>query len=172
MASWGVATAVERFLPSEAATRVKVMPNPPETIAEKIAHVVAALQRQRTGHEPQSVGVVLGGDTLVVTIHGALSPAEVAMAQTPEGEAKVQEFHRQLFLSASDSLRGEVKRITGMDVREATVDVNPRAGAVVQAFPSGTMVQVFLLTGNVAAGSHIPAANPPATGVGGKSAGR
>jgi uncharacterized protein YbcI len=136
------------------------MASPPESIAERIAQAVAVRQLQRTGHEPKSVSVVLGGDTIVVTIHGALSPGEMAMAGTPDGAAKVQEFHRQLFLSASDALREEVKRITGMDVRGATVDVDPRAGAVVQAFTSGTMVQVFLLAGNVSPGSFVPAAGP------------
>ena len=36
-----------------------------------------------------------------------------------------------------------------MDVREATAEVEPKSGAVVQVFTSGTMVQVFLLSGNV-----------------------
>jgi hypothetical protein len=61
----------------------------------------------------------------------------------------VQEFHRQLFASASDALRQEIKRITGMEVREASAEVERRAGAVVQAFTTGTVVQVFLLDGSV-----------------------
>jgi hypothetical protein len=36
-----------------------------------------------------------------------------------------------------------------MDVREATAEVEPKTGAVVQVFTSGTMVQVFLLSGKV-----------------------
>jgi uncharacterized protein YbcI len=122
-------------------------------MAEQIAQAATAFQQQRTGHEPKSVSVVLSGDTLVVTLHGALSPAEQAMAQSEEGAAKVQEFHRQLFLNASDTLRQEIKRITGMDVREATAEVEPRTGAIVQVFTSGTMVQVFQLSGNVPSGS-------------------
>ena len=118
-------------------------------MAEQIAQAATTFQLQRTGHEPKSVSVVLSGDTLVVTLHGALSPAEQAMAQSPEGAAKVQDFHRQLFLTASDALRKEIKRITGMEVREATAEVEPKAGAVVQVFTSGTMVQVFLLSGKL-----------------------
>ncbi len=118
-------------------------------MAEEIARAATEFQQQRTGHAPKSVSVVLSGDTLVVTLHGALSPAEQAMAQNPEGAAKVQEFHRQLFLSASATLREKIKRITGMDVREATAEVEPKSGSVVQVFTSGTMVQVFLLSGKV-----------------------
>jgi uncharacterized protein YbcI len=115
------------------------------TMAQQIAEAATALQQQRTGHAPKSVSVVLSGDTLVVTLHGALSPAEQAMAQSPEGAAKVQEFHRQLFFSAADKLRQEIKRITGVEVREASAEVEPTSGVVVQVFSTGTMVQVFLL---------------------------
>ncbi len=129
-------------------------------MAEQIAQAATAFQQARTGHEPKSVSVVLSGDTLVVTLHGALSPAEQAMAQSADGAAKVQEFHRQLFLSASATLREEIRRITGMDVREAAAEVDPASGAVVQVFTSGTMVQVFLLSGNVPAGSFDLSAKP------------
>jgi uncharacterized protein YbcI len=132
---------------------MNAMPPSPQTMAEQIALAATAFQQQRTGREPKSVSVVLGGDTLVVTLHGALSPAEQAMANSPEGAAKVKEFHRELFLDASDTLRGEIKRITGMEVREATAEVQPTSGSVVQVFTSGTMVQMFLLSGNVPSGS-------------------
>jgi uncharacterized protein YbcI len=85
----------------------------------------------------------------MITLHGALSPAEKALTKTPEGAAKVQEFHRQLFNSAADSLRQEIKRITGVEVREAVAEVEPKTGTVVQAFSSGTVVQVFLLACDV-----------------------
>jgi uncharacterized protein YbcI len=123
------------------------------SMAEQIAEAATTFQLSRTGHAPKSVSVVLSGETLVVTLHGALSPAEQAMARNPEGAAKVQDFHRQLFHNASETLKQEIKRITGMDVREATAEVEPTSGAVVQVFTSGTMVQVFQLSGNVPAGS-------------------
>jgi uncharacterized protein YbcI len=97
------------------------------------------------------VTVVLSGDTLVITLHGALSPAEKALAQSPAGAAQVQEFHRQLFANSSRALRGEIKRITGVEVREAAAEVEPATGTVVQVYTSGTMVQVFLLADSVPA---------------------
>jgi hypothetical protein len=66
------------------------------SVAQQIAQAAIAFQQKRTGHTPQSVAVVLSGDTLLITLHGALSPAEKALAQNPEGAAQVQEFHRQL----------------------------------------------------------------------------
>ena len=129
------------------------MPDSSLTMAEQVANAARDFQQQRTGHPPKSVTVVLSDDTLVITLHGALTPAEQAMAANPVGAAKVQEFHRQLFATASEGLRQEITRITGVDVREAAAEVETTTGAVVHAFTSGTMVQVFLLGQHVSAES-------------------
>src|SRR5438034_4815987 len=126
------------------------MNNSESTMAQQIAQAAIAFEQRRTGnHVPKSVTVVLSEGTLVITLHEALSPAEKAMSKSPAGAAQMQEFHRQLFASSSDSLRQEIKRITGMEVREATAEIEPASGAVVQAFTTGTVVQVFLLAGSV-----------------------
>ncbi len=114
-------------------------------MAEEVAAAASALQAERTGHAPKSVTAVLSGDTLVITLHGALTPAERALASTADGAARVQEFHRQLFADSSAGIREEIRRITGMEVREAAAEVEPATGAVVHVFTSGAMVQVFLL---------------------------
>jgi len=119
------------------------------TMAQQIAQAAIAFEQRRTGnHVPKAVTVVLSEGTLVITLHEALSPAERVLAQSPAGAAQMQEFHRQLFTNSSDTLRQEIKRITGMEVREATAEIEPASGAVVQAFTTGTVVQVFLLAGS------------------------
>jgi uncharacterized protein YbcI len=95
----------------------------PKTTAQRIARAASAFEERRTGHVPQSVTVVLSEDTLVITLHGILSPAEKDLARSPTGAVEVQEFHRQLFASSSDSLRQEIKRITGVEVCGATAEV-------------------------------------------------
>ena len=104
------------------------------------------------------MAVVLSGETLVITLQGALSPAEQALSRTPEGAAEVQEYHQHLYASSVDELRREVKRITGVEVREAAADVDPVTGIVVKAFTTGAMVQVFLLADSVPAGAWSGAA--------------
>lgn len=115
------------------------------TMAQQVAQAASSFQLETTGHAPAVVTVVLSGETLVVTMQEALSLAEKVMARTPAGAARVQEFHRQLFASSAESLRKEIKRITGVDVREAAAEVETSTGTVVHAFTSGTTVQVFLL---------------------------
>jgi uncharacterized protein YbcI len=117
--------------------------------AQPIALAASAFEQQRTGRVPKSVTVVLSADTLVVTLHGALSPAEKALAKTLAGAAQVQELHRQLFTDSSDTLRQEMRRITGVEMREATAEIETTTGAVVHAFTTGTMVQVFLLASGI-----------------------
>lgn len=121
------------------------------TMAQQVAQAISVFQEQRTGYPPKAVTVVLSDDTLVVTLHEALSPAEKALARTPEGAAQVQEFHRQLFRNSVDLLRQEIKRITGVAVGEAAAEVETTTGALVHAFTTGTMVQVFQLAGRISA---------------------
>ena len=78
------------------------MENLDSSVAQRIARAAVAFQQQRTAHKPKSVAVVLG-DTLLITLHGALSQAEKALAQSPVGAAQVQEFHRQLFANSANA---------------------------------------------------------------------
>jgi uncharacterized protein YbcI len=121
------------------------------TMAQQVAQAVTVSQQRRTGFPPKAVTVVLSDDTLVVTLHDALSSAEKALARTPEGAAQVQEFPRELFKSSVELLRQEIKRITGVAVGEAAAEVETTTGAFVHAFTTGTMVQVFQLAGRISA---------------------
>ena len=140
-------------------------PESQETMAHRIARAAQEFERTRTGIEPKSVSVVQSEGTLVITVHGALSPAERALSRTAAGAAQVQDFHRQLFASGSDALRQEIKKITGVDVRDATAEVDPATGTVVAVFSSGTVVQVYLLASAIAADDW----NAGASGTNGKA---
>jgi uncharacterized protein YbcI len=144
-----------------------------EDISRQIADLASAFQERWTGHKPQSVSVVLNGDTLVITLHEALSPAEKALSQTTAGAAQVQEFHSQLFASSSGALCQEIKRITGLEVREAAAEVEPPSGTVIHAFATGTVVQIFHLAkrppAKVSGGSHPSISSEVGNSAGSKS---
>ena len=112
--------------------------------SRQIAQAARAFEQQTTGRLPGSVAVVLSEDTLVITLHGTLSPGEMALAKRPDDAAQLREFHRQLFTTASEPLRQEIRRITGVEVREATAEVETSTGTAVQVFslahavPAGT----------------------------------
>ena len=121
------------------------------TMAQQVARAISVFQEQRTGYPPKAVTVVLSDDTLVVTLHEALSPAEKALSGTPEGAVQVQEYHRQLFKDSVDLLRQEIRRITGVAVGEVAAEMETTTGAIVHAFTTGTMIQVFRLAGSITA---------------------
>jgi uncharacterized protein YbcI len=116
------------------------------SMAQQIAQTAIAFEEQRLGRRPTSVTAVLGGDTLVITMHGILSPAELVLAESPAGAAQLQEFHQQLFQISSDPLRREIERITGLGICEVARN---KATAGVRVLVAGTVVQVFLLAGHL-----------------------
>ncbi len=120
-------------------------PPPPADLTKELAQIALTMQSERTGHSPKAVTVVASDDTVVVTLHEALTPAEKLLARTEEGAAKVEQYHRALFAVSCDELRKEIQRLTGRRVREAAVVVEPATGAIVHAFTSGTVVQIFQL---------------------------
>jgi uncharacterized protein YbcI len=119
------------------------------TAAERVAEAAFAAEQLRTGHDPESVRVVLGADPVVITIYGALAPAERTLGEDPEGAARVRDFHRQLFATSCADLRQQIERIVGVPVREASAEVPTLSDATLSVFTTGTVVQVFLLAGPV-----------------------
>src|SRR5258708_2931277 len=97
-------------------TAANPLDQPTSTRAQQIAQAASAFEQRLTGHPPRSVTVVMSADTLVITLHGALSRAEQALAQQPGGAAQVQDLHRQLFANSLDLLREEIRKITGVEV--------------------------------------------------------
>lgn len=114
-------------------------------LSQELAQIALAMQSERTGHTPKAVTVVASDETVVLTLHEALTPAEKILARTESGASKVEQYHRALFAVSCDELRREIQRLTGRKVREAAVVVEPATGAIVHAFTSGTVVQIFQL---------------------------
>ena len=121
------------------------------TMADQVAQAAIAFQFERTGHAPKKATVVLSGETLVITLHDALSQAERALARSPEGAAKVQEFHRELFINSAEQLRREILRITGVAVQDSAEEMGASTGDTAVSLASGTMVQVFQMARGIPA---------------------
>ncbi len=129
-------------------------------LSKELAQIAMAMQAERTGHTPKAVTVVASDETVVLTLHEALTPAEKILASTESGAAKVEQYHRALFAVSCDELRKEIQRLTGRKVREAAVVVEPATGAIVHAFTSGTVVQIFQLEPRGAT-THVSAGIAP-----------
>ncbi len=134
-------------------------PLSPSALSKELAQIALTLQAERTGHTPKAVTVVASEETVVLTLHEALTPAEKILARTESGAAKVEQYHRALFAVSCDELRKEIQRLTGRKVREAAVVVEPATGAIIHAFTSGTVVQIFQLEPHGVA-THVSAGVP------------
>lgn len=117
------------------------------------ADPVGPSERAHDHLRPTSVTVVRSDDTFVITLHGALSRAESFLAKSANGAASVENFHRAYFASHAKSIRSEIERITGVEVRQAPAEIELSAGAIVAVFTTGKIVQVFTLKSNMLAES-------------------
>ena len=131
--------------------------------SKELAEIALTMQSERTGHTPKAVTVVASDETVVLTLHEALTPAEKILARSEGGAAKVEQYHRALFAVSCDELRRDIQRLTGRKVREAAVVVEPATGAIVHAFTSGTVVQIFQLEPHGVA-THVAAGIPRDSG--------
>ena len=83
------------------------------TMAEQIALAASLFERRRTGHARKWLTVFLNADTMVITLHGALTAAEKSLAEREAGAARLLEFHRRLFTRASASLWRKISKNHG-----------------------------------------------------------
>jgi len=102
--------------------------------AQKIAHAALAFEEQTTGRRPTAVTVVISQDTVVVTLRGTFSRGETILARNEENAERLRELHRHLFAIAAEPLRREIGYLTGVEVCEATVEVETSTGTAVQVF--------------------------------------
>ncbi len=113
------------------------------TIGQWIARAARAFEKRRIKHGRKWVAVFMNEDTIVIALHGSLTAAEKALAQSPAGAARVREFHRQMFADAPTVLHRKIKSITGMEVRDTTAEIDPKTGQVVQVFTTETVGEEF-----------------------------
>jgi uncharacterized protein YbcI len=124
---------------------------------QKIARAARTFEKRRTKHGRKWGAVFMNEETIVMALHGSLTAAETALAQSPARPAQVREFHRQLFANVSATLLQKIKSITGMEVRE----IEPTTGSVVQGFTTNTVVKEFLLALGGPTGTRAPGHDPP-----------
>lgn len=119
--------------------------------AHRIAQAACEFEHERSGHRPTSATVVLCDDTVVVSLPGVMSLVERDLAENPAGAACVREFHRQVFANSCSPLAQQIGEITEVKVREGRSELWTETGKV---------VQIFLLAGNVGAGSWSGSVSP------------
>ena len=126
---------------------------PNSDMAKQVALAASDFELQRTGHLPKSVTVVLSGETVVITLHGALSPAETALAKSRgRGRPGASSFTANYSTARRNRCGKEIK--TNHRSGSARSGRRSRAGVWHRCqgvSTTGTVVQVFLLADSVTA---------------------
>ncbi len=101
-----------------------------ETVGQKIARAARDSEGRQTAHGREWAAVFMNEDTIVIALYGRLTDAEKTLVRSPAGAAQVREFHRQLFASATETLAQQIRRVTGMEIRDKTADIDPLTGEI------------------------------------------
>jgi uncharacterized protein YbcI len=127
-----------------------------ETIAQQLARSACVSEKRQAMQGRNWVVVFLNEKTIVIALHGSLTEAESSQLQSPAGAARVREFHRQLFKNKSAPLIRQIKRLTGMEVLDSTVEFEPETSSVVHLITTNTVGEEFLQAITSPVESQIP----------------
>ncbi|QEL19858.1 Na-translocating system protein MpsC family protein [Limnoglobus roseus] len=103
------------------------------TVGQKIAQTVREIERRHMRHRRDWVAVFLNEETVVIAVHGILTAAESAIADT---SAELREFQQRLF--ANIALVQRIESLSGMGVLDTTVELDPTTGDLALLFRTDT----------------------------------
>ena len=115
------------------------------TIGQQIARAASAFEKKKTKRGRKWVAVFMNEDRIVLALHGSLTAEETILAQRTTGASQIRKFHRELFALGSATLFRKIKSIAGIEVRDATAEIELKTGWVVQVFTTDTTAKEFLL---------------------------
>lgn len=85
-------------------------------------------EKEYLGRGPQDVKTTFLGDMIFVRLRGILTPAELKLAERPEGRELVKETRRQLFESSRPLIEAMVQDIIGCSVISLHTDMSTKTG--------------------------------------------
>jgi uncharacterized protein YbcI len=98
-----------------------------ETEAE-FTRAMIQFEKSYLGRGPEDVRTFFLNDMIIVRLRGVLTPAEVKLSETRDGQELVKETRRRLFESSRPMLEQMVQEIVGCKVVSLHTDVSTRSG--------------------------------------------
>ena len=105
-----------------------------ERLKGQLTEAVIAFQRDQMSVTAESVWVDLHPGALVVTVRGAISPAEQSCARDGKGRELLDRFYSRLFEVSKRTLEEAVEAILGLPMRQSRLCVDTESGAQVILF--------------------------------------
>lgn len=105
-----------------------------------LATAITQFEKEQLGRGPVDTRVYIIEDMILVRLCGVLTPAEVQLAQNPDGHALIKQLRRQLLEGSRPLLEEIVQQATGSFVVSLHTDISIK---------TSERVIVFTLTENL-----------------------
>ena len=104
----------------------------------EFTEAVIKFEKEYLGRGPQEARTFFLNDMILVRLRGILTPAEMKLAESREGQALVKETRRQLHESSRPLLEGVVRDILGCGVISLHTDMSTKTGERIIVFTVDT----------------------------------
>ncbi len=93
-------------------------------VEASLANAIIQFEKEHLGRGPVEARVFIIEDLILVRLRGVLTPAEISLAQTADGQALVKQVRRQLLENSRSLLEEIVQKTTGGRVISLHTDIN------------------------------------------------
>lgn len=103
-------------------------------IEASLANAIIQFEKEHFGRGPVDARVYILDDMILVRLRGVLIPAEMKLAQNPEGHALIKQVRRQLIESSRPLLDEIIKDVIGSRIVSLHSDISVRTGERIIVF--------------------------------------
>lgn len=103
-------------------------------VEAEFTRAIIKFEKEYLGRGPLDARTFFLSDMIVVRLRGILTPAEMQVAKSQEGQGLVKEMRRQLFETSRPILEALVSDIVGVRVISLHTDMSTRTGERVIVF--------------------------------------
>ena len=93
-------------------------------VEASLANAIIQFEKDHLGRGPVEARVFIIEDMILVRLRGVLTPAEVKLAQNPDGHGLIKEVRRQLLEGSRPLLEAIVQERTGCQVVSLHTDIS------------------------------------------------
>lgn len=112
-----------------------LMPKPTRGEVEAaLANAIILFEKDHLGRGPAEARAFVIEDMILVRLRGVLTPAEVKLAQTSDGQALIKQVRRQLLEVSRPLLEAIVQEKTGGQIVSLHTDISAKTGERVIVF--------------------------------------
>lgn len=103
-------------------------------VEASLANAIIQFEKEHLGRGPVEARVFIIEDLILVRLRGVLTPAEISLAQTADGQALIKQVRRQLLENSRSLLDEIVQQVTGSRVVGLHTDISVKTGERIIVF--------------------------------------